>query len=344
MKWTIRIVAAIGIVYISSYGYCGDLHEIFSNEQYSLYFNPSLTFSQGDSIKTVLVWSYKTQQTEGENSFVTSVESVIISCKYKSLTVIDYTLVDKSGSSVFSKKLNKVTTGSVAGKIVDFICKYQMNQNGSKTPAKPAAQQGSGFFINGAGDVLTCYHVIEGKAKVTAYSNEAQLPLTLVRADKKNDLAVLRSNSGNHTYITFKKGKSFLPGEHCIALGYPLQGILSQEVNITSGQVSAMSGPDNDIRLLQVTAPIQQGNSGGPLLNDRGQICGLVMSKLNAIKLADATGDIPENIGFALNAQMIKIFLDAYGVNYDESDSEVVIPDPDIANKFRSAVLLIVAE
>ncbi len=99
-----------------------------------------------------------------------------------------------------------------------------------------------------------------------------------------------------------------------VAVGFPLPGLLASEANVTTGTVSALAGIGNDTRFLQMTAPVQPGNSGGPLLDLEGRVVGVVVSKLDALKVASATGDIPQNVNFAIKAGVVRSFLDASGV------------------------------
>ncbi len=91
---------------------------------------------------------------------------------------------------------------------------------------------------------------------------------------------------------------------------------------------------DRDVlgrRLMQISAPVQPGNSGGPLLDSSGNVVGVVVGKLNAIKVARLTGDIPQNINFGISAGTARTFLDAYGVPYETAPSTEVLPTADIA-------------
>lgn len=115
-----------------------------------------------------------------------------------------------------------------------------------------------------------------------------------------------------------------------IVVGFPLRGLLASEANITTGTVSALAGIGNDTRFLQITAPVQPGNSGGPVLDHAGQIVGVVVGKLDALRLAKATGDIPQNINFAINGTVAKAFLDANGVEYETEVSTRKMEPADI--------------
>ncbi len=102
-----------------------------------------------------------------------------------------------------------------------------------------------------------------------------------------------------------------------LVVGFPLHGLLASEAKVTTGTVSALAGIGNDTRFLQITAPVQPGNSGGPLLDEGGHIVGLVVGKLNAMIIAKATGDIPQNINFAIKGAVAKSFLDSQSVEYE---------------------------
>ena len=82
-------------------------------------------------------------------------------------------------------------------------------------------------------------------------------------------------------------------GQSVVAVGYPLQGLLASSLNVTSGTVSALAGLGDDSRHVQITAPVQPGNSGGPLFDQGGNVIGVVTSKLNVLAIAAAVGDVP---------------------------------------------------
>jgi S1-C subfamily serine protease len=103
-------------------------------------------------------------------------------------------------------------------------------------------------------------------------------------------------------------------GDSVVAVGFPLPGLLASEANVTTGTVSALAGVGNDTRLLQMTVPVQPGNSGGPLLDLQGRVVGIVVGKLDALQVASVTGDIPQNVNFAIKAGGARSFLAASGV------------------------------
>jgi S1-C subfamily serine protease len=110
---------------------------------------------------------------------------------------------------------------------------------------------------------------------------------------------------------------------------------------VTTGIVSSLSGLLNDTRFLQISAAVQPGNSGGPLLSSNGEIVGVVAAKLNALKVARATGSIPENINFAIKTGALRDFLDNSVVPYQTAEMKAELKTTDIARNARGFTLLI---
>ncbi len=94
-------------------------------------------------------------------------------------------------------------------------------------------------------------------------------------------------------------------------------------------------GPGNDRRLIQISAPVQPGNSGGPVLDASGNVIGVVVARLDALKLAQRTGRLPQNVNFAITAGAARAFLDAHKIRYRVSTSTSTIPPVDIAARAR---------
>ena len=191
---------------------------------------------------------------------------------------------------------------------------------------------GSGFIVNSSGLVLTNNHVVNG-------CREVRVPSTIyvknLARDPELDLALLKVSGAVLKPAAFRQGGRIRAGDPVIVAGFPLHGVLSSDLNITMGNVSALAGPGNDRSLIQVTAPVQPGNSGGPLLDLSGHIVGVVVSKLNAVKLAELTGDIPQNVNFAISTGTIRTFLDTHDLQYDTSRSDELLAPADVADRAR---------
>lgn len=182
---------------------------------------------------------------------------------------------------------------------------------------------GSGVVIGANGEVLTNAHVVSGCAQIAVrFSSGDLVAARLVALDEKNDLAVIRSRAPLSSIAAFSDGRPIRPGDAVIALGYPLPGLLTTAANLTVGNVSALAGLGDDSRFLQISAPVQPGNSGGPLLDMSGHVIGIVTSKLDAARVAQSIGDIPQNVNFALKSEVVRTFLGSKSIPYQIARSE----------------------
>lgn len=180
---------------------------------------------------------------------------------------------------------------------------------------------GTGFVIDTSGSVVTNYHVVQQCSAVSFLLNGGDSSsATVVASDPMNDLALLRVSEKPKLAAVFQDSDKVRSGDDVIVFGYPLLGQLSSAGNLTKGSVTALSGLRDDTRYFQMSAPIQLGNSGGPVLNHQGRVIGIVTSKLNAARELKATGDISQNVNFALKAAVLRTFLDSNNVGYARSD------------------------
>jgi S1-C subfamily serine protease len=215
-------------------------------------------------------------------------------------------------------------------------------QSSSAKPSKTVEINGTGFVVSASGHVVTNHHVIGSCVGDVSGNLTGQGPMTLrvVSKDETNDLALLQAPSGLKE-ISSIRGTAIHPGDAVIAIGYPFHGLLTSDFTVTAGIVSSLSGIFNDTRYLQISAAVQPGNSGGPLLDTSGNVVGVVAEKLNAIKFAKATGDIPENINFAIKTGAVRDFLDNSVVSYQTAESKTELKTADIARNARAYTMLI---
>ena len=212
-------------------------------------------------------------------------------------------------------------------------------------PAKPDklfAQTGTGFFVSTNGHVVTNQHVVDGCVGDIQGNLTGEAPATLrvVSTDETNDLALLQV-PGTFKEVAKIKDKAVQSGDSVVAIGFPFHGMLTSDFTVTTGIVSSLSGILNDTRFLQISAAVQPGNSGGPLLASSGDVVGVVAAKLNALRVARATGSIPENINFAIKTGALRDFLDNSVVPYQISDGKTELKTTDIARNARAFTLLI---
>jgi serine protease Do len=172
---------------------------------------------------------------------------------------------------------------------------------------------GSGVVVNDAGDTLTAYHVVVGCQRVHVSATGFEADAAIVAKDAMLDLAVLRTTSAVKTYARVK-AETIALGEPAIAMGFPLSGVLSSGTTVTSGIVNAKAGMKDDGRMFQFSAPVQPGNSGGPIFDQSGNVMGIVLSSLNALTFLITSGSTPQNVGFAIKNDRINTFLTANNI------------------------------
>ncbi|MGB8842472.1 MAG: trypsin-like peptidase domain-containing protein, partial [Aliidongia sp.] len=145
--------------------------------------------------------------------------------------------------------------------------------------AKKRLSNGTGFFVTADGYVVTNAHVVEGCEDPKVVCGLAgPISARVLARDAANDLALLKVDFASDHVATLRRGARI--GEEIAAFGYPLQGTLSSGGNFTVGNVSALAGLKNDSRHIQISAPIQPGNSGGPVVDQCGNVIGVVVSAL----------------------------------------------------------------
>ena len=200
---------------------------------------------------------------------------------------------------------------------------------------------GTGFVVSRQGHVLTNFHVIENCSEVRGNVGKGIESLSVVASDRANDLAVLKSNSFVGNFARFREDQGMRAGDSVVVVGYPLSGVLTSLANVTTGSVTALAGMRDDVRFYQISAPVQPGNSGGPVLDQSGNVVGVVVSKLDAAAVFMITGDIPQNVNYAIKGSVARNFLHTHGVRYVTASSSHDLKPADIgerANKYTIAL------
>jgi S1-C subfamily serine protease len=204
-----------------------------------------------------------------------------------------------------------------------------------KSPEEPVSGSivsGSGFFISATGEGLTNAHVLKGcgEATISGYG-----VVRIVARDESNDLALVQLRAQTSTPFAHLRRKPLQLGETVYALGFPLAGKLDNGLNFTSGLVSSLAGIGNDTRFLQFTAPIQPGNSGGPIVDTSGLVVGITKSKLNDLVSLNDNGALPQNVNFGIKADMAGNFIRANNSQLPELENSNVRDATEIANEGR---------
>ncbi|MCB1511111.1 MAG: trypsin-like peptidase domain-containing protein [Hyphomicrobiaceae bacterium] len=207
----------------------------------------------------------------------------------------------------------------------------------SAAPSQPriAQSSGTGFLVSRKGHVVTNNHVAGGCTEIkVAYSGGIFEKATLLATDQKNDLALLVSDLRPETVPGLKSRVRV--GDNVYVYGFPLTNFLSKTGNFTVGYITSAAGLGDDTSQFQISAPVQPGNSGGPLVDKHGNVIGVIVSKLNVLRAArHSGGDIAQNVNFAIKASIAASFLEANGIEVPSNLSDEKLEPADIAARTK---------
>ena len=203
------------------------------------------------------------------------------------------------------------------------------------TPSGALAGTGTGFFINNT-DIVTAAHVVSGCARLALKNGS---PLTLIASNDDLDLAVVSSAERSSVWLELSADVNAHLGETVMALGYPYLGTLGQGLTVTGGNVSALQDVDGNKDKVMISAPIQPGNSGGPLVNARGAVIGVVVSRVDDLVVLENTGTLPQNMNFAVRNDTLTDFLRRAQVLFPAATGEGFKLDEGVPDSIAQAVV-----
>ena len=206
-----------------------------------------------------------------------------------------------------------------------------------KTPIKPVpvvktptqddqvipASSGSGFAVSSDGYVITNSHVIDGCQDVVIHTPQKDIKMRVISNDPKNDLALLKGNFKPSAVFSLSTERPEILQDIYVA-GYPFGYKVSSSVKVTKGIISSLTGIGDDFSNFQMDAALQSGNSGGPVLDDMGNVVGVAVAKLDAMKMLKDTGSLPENTNFGIKSSVVKSVLDSSGVDTPSANTSVI--------------------
>jgi S1-C subfamily serine protease len=189
--------------------------------------------------------------------------------------------------------------------------------------------------------ILTAAHVVEGARSIEIRTADGKFAARVVQIDKANDVALLRCEGDGRFPALRVAGSSHVrAGQTVFTIGFPqieMQGVAPK---FTKGDINSASGFQDDPRHWQISAPVQPGNSGGPLLDEGGNIIGIVVARLD-LEAAAATGSLPQNVNYALKSAYFRALLEENGVRVDAAPAKTTGSIEDTAAQAQKAAVMV---
>ena len=193
----------------------------------------------------------------------------------------------------------------------------------SKSDDTYKVASGSGFYVSDQGHIITNHHVIDGCKDMKVHSKGKVLETIKIADDARNDLALLKIEE-TPAHVFALSQKSPFPLQDIIVAGYPFGDRVSSTLKFTQGIVSSIAGLSNDYSQIQIDAALQPGNSGGPIMDEFGNIVAVAVAKLSLKKILKDYGVVPENTNFGVKASAVKNLMEGNGVPFKAPNTEVI--------------------
>jgi TPR repeat protein len=169
---------------------------------------------------------------------------------------------------------------------------------------------GTGFFITDDGYLITNEHVAGNGAQVRLVTSAGLISAKVLKVDAANDLALLKAE-GKFAVLPVAASRAMKLGGTVFTLGFPNLGLQGFAPKFARGEIGSLSGPEDDARYFQISVPVQPGNSGGALVDERGNVVGIVSAKLSAKAALATSGALPENVNYAVKSSFLLGFLES---------------------------------
>jgi TPR repeat protein len=175
--------------------------------------------------------------------------------------------------------------------------------------SNPAASA-TGFFITEDGFSVTNEHVVRDASQICLVTSTGNFPARVVKVDKPNDIALLKAE-GRFAPLPIASSRAVKLGGMVATVGFPNIGLQGFAPKLAKGEIASLSGVQDDARYFQISLPVQPGNSGGALVDERGNVVGVVSAKLNAGAALATSGALPENVNYAVKSSFLLSFLES---------------------------------
>jgi S1-C subfamily serine protease len=169
---------------------------------------------------------------------------------------------------------------------------------------------GTGFFVTDNGYLLTCFHIVRNATSITVGTTHGLFPADLVQSDPTHDVALLKV-TGSFASLPLVPGNSVKLGESVFTIGFPNPRVQGLRPKLTRGDISSLAGAQDDPDKYQISVPVQPGNSGGALLDENGNVVGIVAARLSDWAAVRTSGMTAQDVNYAVKSSCAKTLLDA---------------------------------
>jgi hypothetical protein len=211
----------------------------------------------------------------------------------------------------------------------------------------PFTSQGTGFLLTSEGHVLTCAHIVGKQSDATLWIGTNRYVGRVTASDTNLDLAVILVESNHPAFqpLPLPIAAEYRIGQEVFAMGFPVADLLGSKPRLNKGLISSTAGIGDDEGHVQISIPIQPGNSGSPLLDNSGRVIGMVNATINPMRFFLLEGSMPQNVNFAIKSPPLRTFLEKAKIPLPEgpasaNDTASTRSDELFDNVGRSLVLI----
>ena len=199
---------------------------------------------------------------------------------------------------------------------------------------------GTGFFVTDGGRVVTNRHVVDHCDALSVETTVGTTAsATIVRQDEKLDIAVIQANVAAPATAVFQR-QDVMPGGSVAVIGYPDQGLPPRKPLMTLGETVALDRTIHSERMA-FNADVRHGNSGGPVLDQWGNVVAVVNAKIDTVKIYSQTKQLIRNVGFAITTPAVLRFLDETGTPYRQNAVGTMLTTDQLFERARPFVVRI---
>ncbi|MGD0650367.1 MAG: trypsin-like peptidase domain-containing protein [Verrucomicrobiia bacterium] len=225
-----------------------------------------------------------------------------------------------------SKQMTREQIAEAQRRASRFVARPEKGAGGGSTAQPEAADvpvgSGTGFLITVGNSpcVLTAHHVVKDATAIKVVVGGKAFTARVAGDDPANDLAVLRIAASASDILAVALSQPALPitasrqvklGDAVFTIGFPNTAVQGVAPKLTRGEINSLAGIQDDPRYFQTSVAVQPGNSGGPLVDVRGNVIGVMTMRLDDLKTLELTGTLPQNVNYGLKSSFVLAFLES---------------------------------